>query len=172
MVFSQRYGKEQTSSQSTKNSKNLKQNYCPISLLPIFSKVFEKLMFDSLYEHLSLYKLLDPNQSRFRPVDSVINQLLTIVHSAFVAFDCRSSLDAHSVYLDTSKAFYRVWHDGLIYKLRQNGVSGQCLALIRSFLADRMQRTVLYGKKSQWENLCRSSTGINFRSSLFPYVHK
>ena len=50
-----------------KNSKNLKQNYRPISLLPILGKILEKLMFDSLYEHLSLHELLNPNQSGFRP---------------------------------------------------------------------------------------------------------
>ena len=50
------------------------------------------------------------------------------------------------------KAFDRVWHAGFIHKQRQNGVSVQFLKLIQSFLADRMQRTVLYGKASNWEN--------------------
>ena len=50
-----------------KNNKNLKQNYRPISLVPILGKVLEKLMFDSLYEHLSFHELLNPNQSGFRP---------------------------------------------------------------------------------------------------------
>ena len=85
--------------------------------------------------------------------DFTINHLISIVqifHSIFVAFDCDPPLDVRSVYLDISKAFDRVRHCGLIYKLRRNGVSGQLLTLIQSFLADRIQRTVLNGKTSQW----------------------
>ena len=76
-----------------KSSKQLKQNYRPISLLPIFGKILEKLMFDSLYEHLNVNNLLNPNQSGFRPGDSTINQLLSIFHTIFTAFDCNPTLD-------------------------------------------------------------------------------
>ena len=125
----------------------------------------EKLIFDSLYEHLSLHEMLNPCQSGFRPGDSTINQLIFIVHSIFVAFDCSPPIDVRSVYLDISKAFDRVWHDGLIYKLRQTGVSGQLLSLIQSFLTDRMQRTVLNGKTSQRGKI---SAGVPQGSILGP----
>ena len=68
-----------------KNQKNLKQNYRPISLLPIFGKILGKLIFDTLYRHLEVYSLLNPNQSGFRPGDSTVNQLLSIVNSIFQA---------------------------------------------------------------------------------------
>ena len=68
----------------------------------------------------------------------------------FQAFDCNPTLEARSVYLDISKAFDRVWHKGLIYKLRGCGISGKLHTLIESFLANREQRTVLNGKTSQW----------------------
>ena len=126
-----------------KNEKNVKSNYRPISLLPIFGKMFEKLVYDSLYSHLVFCNLLNPNQSGFRPGDSTVNQLISITHTIFKAFDCNPSLDVRSVYLDISKAFDRVWHDGLIYKLKRCGVSGKLLSLIQSFLKDRKQRTVL-----------------------------
>ena len=84
--------------------------------------MLDKLIFDTLYEHLNMHGLLDPNQSGFRPGDSIINQLLTIVHTAFEAFDCNPPLDVRSVYLDISKAFDMVWHDGLIFKLRRCGI--------------------------------------------------
>ena len=71
----------------------------------------EKLIFDSLYEHLSLHEMLNLNQSGFRPRDSTINQLISIVHYNFVAFDCYPQLDVRSVYLHISKTFDRVWHD-------------------------------------------------------------
>ena len=91
-----------------KNEKNLKENYRPISLLPIFGKILEKLMFDMLYRHLESNSLLNPNQSGFRPGDSTVYQLLSIVNSISQAFDCSPPLDVHSVYLDISKAFDRV----------------------------------------------------------------
>ena len=57
-----------------KNEKNVKGNYRPISLLPIFGKILEKLMYDSLYSHLVSRELLNPNQSGFRTGDSTVNQ--------------------------------------------------------------------------------------------------
>ena len=92
-----------------KNEKNLKGKYGPISLLPVFRKIFKRIIFDSLYSHLVSYKLLNPNQSDFRAGDSTINQLISITHTIFKAFDCNPPLDVRSVYLDIPKAFDRVW---------------------------------------------------------------
>ena len=147
------------------NEKNLKGNYRPISLLPIFGKMLEKLIYDSLYSHLVSHELLNPNQSGFRPGDSTVNQLLSITHAISKAFDCNPPLDVRSVYLDISKAFDRVWHDGLIYKLKRCGVSGQLLFLIQSFLKDRKQRTVLNGQSSNWGDI---SAGVPQGSILGP----
>ena len=127
-----------------KNEKNLNGNYRPIPLLPIFGKILEKLIYDSLYTHLVSSELLNPNQSGFRPGESTVNQLISITHTIFKAFDCNPPLDVRSVYLDISKAFDRVWHDGLIYKLKRCGVSGNILTLIISFLKERKQRRQEY----------------------------
>ena len=75
------------------NEKNLKANYRPISLLPIFGKVLEKLVCDSLYSHLASCAFLDTNQLGFRPGDSSITQLISITHSVYKAFDCNPPLD-------------------------------------------------------------------------------
>ena len=83
-------------------------------------------------------KLLNPNQSGFRPSNSCINQLLVITHEIFEAFDCNPSLEVRSVFLDISKAFDKVWHEGLLYKLKPMGISG------------RFQRIVLNGQTSSW----------------------
>ena len=69
------------------------------------------------------------------------------------------------MYLDISKAFDRVWHDGLIYKLKRCGVAGQLLLLIQSFLKDRKQRTVLNGQSSTWGDI---SAGVPQGSILGP----
>ena len=148
-----------------KNEKNLKGNYRPISLLPIFGKILEKLIYDSLYSHLVSSELLNPNQSGFRPGDSTVNQLISMTHTIFEAFDCNPPLDVRSVYLDISKAFDRVWHDGLTFKLKRCGVSGNLLALIKSFLKDRRQRTVLNEQSSSWGDI---SAGVPQGSILGP----
>ena len=131
-----------------KNKNNVNSNYRSISLLPIFGKILEKLMYDSLYTHFVFCDLLDPNQSGFRPGDSTVNQLISITHEIFKVFDCNPPLDVRSVYLHISKAFDRVWQEGLIYKLKRCGVSGLLLTLIEGFLKDRKQRTVLNGQCS------------------------
>ena len=154
-----------------KNEKNVKGNYRPISLLPIFGKILEKLIFDSLYSHLVSSKLLNPNQSGFRPGDSTINQLISITQTIFTAFDCNPPLDVRSVYLDISKAFDRVWHDGLIYKLKRCGVSGQLLSLIQNFLKNRKQRTVLNGQASNWGDILAGVPQGSILGPLFFLVY-
>ena len=57
------------------------------------------------------------NQSGFRPSDSCVNQLLAITHERFEAFDYNPSLEVRSVFLDISKVFDKVWHEGFLYKL-------------------------------------------------------
>ena len=91
-----------------KMKKNAKSNYRPIPLLPIFGKIFEKLMYDSLYSLFVFCDLLNPNQSGFRLGDSTVNQLISITHEIFKAFDCYPPLDVRSLYLDISKAFDKV----------------------------------------------------------------
>ena len=67
-------------------------------------------------------KLLNPNQSGFRPFDSCINQLLAITHEIFEAFDYNLPLEVRSVFLDMSKPFDKVWQEGLLYKLKSTGI--------------------------------------------------
>ena len=65
-------------------------------------------------------------------------------------FDCSPSLDVRSVLLDISKAFDKVWHEGLIYKIKSMGISGELLNLLENYLSDRYQMVVLNGQTSSW----------------------
>ena len=133
-----------------KNDKQLVKNYRSISLLPIFGKIFEKIIFDRLYKFLLQEELLNLNQSGFRPSDSCVNQLIAITHEIFEAFDCNPSLEVRSVFLDISKAFDKVWHEGLLYKVKSMGISGEFYNLLENYLSDRFQRVLLNGQASSW----------------------
>ena len=108
-------------------------------------------MHPRLYEEIKyIVILLTPHQSGFQPGDSTINQLLSITHKIYGSFDNVPSLETRAVFLDLSKAFDRVWHESLLYKLECNGISGKLLSLLRNFLTNRQQRVVLNGKNSSW----------------------
>ena len=94
------------------------KNYRPVLLLPICSKIFEKVIFNSLFKYLDDNNFLTSNQSDFQPGDSCAHQLLSITHDIYKAFDANLSLDVRVVFLDLPKAFSRVWDDGLMYKLK------------------------------------------------------
>ena len=107
-------------------------------------------MFNRVYKFLLEERLLNPNQSGFRPSDSCINQLLAITHEMFEAFDCNPPLEVRSVFLDISKAFDKVWHEGLIHKIKSMGISGELCKLLENFLSGRYQRVLLNGQTSSW----------------------
>ena len=79
-----------------------------------------------------LNHLIPHNQSGFKAGDSCINQLLSITHEIYKSFD--DVLDVRGVFLDISKAFDKLWHKGLLYKLKQKGISGNLLDTITDFL--------------------------------------
>ena len=150
-----------------KNDKQIVSNYRPISLLPICGKIFEKLLFNNIYNHLNEQNLLNPNQSGFRPSDSTVNQLLAITHEIFRPFDCNPSLEVRSVFLDISKAFDKVWHQGLLFKLKSMGISGKLYSLIENYLSNRVQRVLLNGQTSNWEPIL---AGVPQGSILGPFL--
>ena len=78
--------------------------------------------------------------------DSGINHLLSINHEILNAFD--KGLEVHVIFPDISKAFDKVWHDGLIFKLRQNGINRDIINILQDFLHNRKERIVLNGQCS------------------------
>ena len=81
-------------------------------LLPFCGKVFERLIYNSLFEFCIANELISANQSRFKPGVSCINQFLSITHEICKFFD--DGYEVRGVFFDISKAFDNVWHNVLI----------------------------------------------------------
>ena len=77
---------------------DLIKSYCPVSLLPIFGKNFERLIFNFLFKYTDENELLNPSQSDFCPFDSCVNQLLSINHEILSNFDCGVPKDIRAVF--------------------------------------------------------------------------
>ena len=127
-----------------KDDKQRLKNYRPISLLPISGKIFEKIIFNELFKFFIENELISPNQLWFKPDGSCINQLLAVTHEIYKSFD--DGFEVRGVLLDISMAFDKVWHEGLIFKLEQNGIPGNLLNLLCDFLRNRKQRVLLNGQ--------------------------
>ena len=123
------------------------KNYRPVSLLSVVSKVFEKLVNNRIVDHLEKCGLFSDFQYGFRSSRSTAD-LLTVVSDG-IAWAFNRSWATRAVALDMSKVFDRVWHAGLLHKLKSYGISGQIFSLISSFLSNRRLRVVLDGNSSQ-----------------------
>ena len=77
-----------------KGNKDLINNYRPVSLLPIFRKIYEKCIYDTLYNYFEGNDLLSKSESGFCRSDSCVSQLLSITHKIFKGFDANPLLDA------------------------------------------------------------------------------
>ena len=77
--------------------------------------------------------------------------MLSISHEILSAFDI--CLKVRGLFLDISNAFDKVWHAGLIYKLRQNGIRGDLINILNDFLTNRKQRVVLNDQCSSWVDI-------------------
>lgn len=122
-------------------------NYRPVSLLSVSSKIFEKIVFKNLFNFLRENNIISPHQSGFQPGDSTTNQLAYLYHVFCQALD--SKKDMRIVFCDISKAFDRVWHRGLLFKLSKIGVKGKLLDFFKDYLTNRYQRVVIQGQCSE-----------------------
>ena len=148
-----------------KNNRQIKSNYRPISLLPLCGKLLEKIVFDQVYSYLNTHNLLSKNQSGFRPGDSTIYQLISITSNIYESFEKYD--ETRAIFLDISKAFDKMWHEGVIYKLKCNGISGKLLEFFENYLENRHQRVVLNGIESDWKKL---EAGVPQGSVLGPLL--
>ena len=111
----------------------------------MFGNIFERILFKDLFNYFHKNHFFTKCQPGFLPGDSYISQLLSIVHNISSSFDCDPAIDVRGVFLDISKAFDKVWHDGIIFKLETYGIKGIW------HLHARYQKVVLNGQTSTWE---------------------
>jgi len=140
-------------------------NYRPISLLSVVSKILEKVVFKHVYNYFYATDLLSSHQSGFRPGDSTVNQLAYLYHTFCQAIDAKK--DIKIVFCDVSKAFDKVWHKGLLYKLHKTGVRGRLLSWFENYLSQRLQRVVIKGQHSSWGGI---EAGVPQGSVLGPLL--
>ena len=128
-----------------KGAKDHVENYRPISLLPIVSKVFERCVLNSIKENL--YHVISPKQHGFCIGRSCVTNLLEALDHIGSLF--HSSSQVYIIYLDMSKAFDKVSHRRLVHKLIQAGFGGNLLNWFSSYLSGRRQRVTVLGATSE-----------------------
>ena len=124
-----------------KGDSSLPSNYRPISLLNTMEKVFEKIIFKHLFNFFHENQFFTCCQSGFMPGDSTVNQLTYLYNTFCSALD--KGLEVRVIFFDISKAFDKVWHKGLLFKLERAGIRGNLLRWLSDYLSDRRQRVVI-----------------------------
>jgi len=128
-----------------KNREHL-NNYRPISLLPTFAKLIEKLVHKRLYNFLSSQSLFYPSQYGFRPQHSTNHAVHEFIDNTIQSVENKKH--TLSVFLDLSKAFDTIDHTILINKLNWYGVRGRALDWFKSYLSRRKQYVQYYKSSS------------------------
>ena len=121
-------------------------NYRPVSLMSVTCKIFEHVICHHIWEHLEQYNVLTDFQYGFRKRRSCETQLIVTLHDLVTAVNEGKQVDAF--FLDFSKAFDRVPHERLLYKLNY-GIQGDLLAWIKNFLTQRTRSVTLEGVTSR-----------------------
>ena len=133
-------------------------------------KVFEKLVNNRIVNHLEKCGLLSDFQYGFRSSRSIADFITVVSDRIARAFNrCRVT---RAVALDIYKAFDRVWHNGLLHKLRPYGISCHIFGLISYFLSNRRLRAVLDGKSSQEYPVNAGVPQGPFLVLHFPTIHQ
>ena len=104
-----------------------------------------------LFNFLNANNLITCLQYGFVPGCSTVNQLVSIYDTFCKALE--EGKEVWSIFCDVSKAFDRVWHKGLLLKLRSIGITGPLLTWFSDYLSNRKQRVVLLGTCSDWSDI-------------------
>lgn len=148
-----------------KGDKHSFANYRPITILPCFSKVLEKIVYNRMTSHLEKYELLNNNQYGFRARHSCEHALIDL-HDKLLN-NINNNLHSFGIFLDLSKAFDLINHDILLYKLPFFGIRGTAWDWFFSYLNDRKQFTVYKNSNSTYST---TQCGVPQGSILGPLL--
>ena len=140
-------------------------NYRPISMLSVFSKIFEKLIHKALTDHLESHNILNDSQYGFRKKRSTLHALINAMENVCQSVD--SKQHTLGIFVDFSKAFDVLNHSILLRKLSHYGIRGKILELLTSYLTERQQYVSYGGIES---TILTTSTGVPQGSVLGPLL--
>lgn len=146
-----------------KGAKNEVTNYRPISKLCLLAKIFERLVFDQMYE--SFKNIIIPQQHGFVRARSTSSNLVTFLDYITVNMDRGNQID--TVYTDYSKAFDRLDHNILLRKLSALGIHGDLYRWFVSYVTNRTQAVAMNGCTSDWVSI---TSGVPQGSLLGPLL--
>ena len=146
-------------------------NYRPISILPAFSKILEKIMATKLLRYFDKYNLFYRHQYGFRPKHSTIHPIIQLLNQITNENDKASKNLTLSVFIDLSKAFDTINHDILLKKLNNLGIRGIANLWFKSYLSDRNQYMVINDVRSSMEkNSLWCPTGVHIGTHSVPHL--
>ena len=138
------------------------KNYRPVSILPVLSKIYERVMQQQINSFIE--NCLSPFMCGYRKGYNPQHVLITLIEKWKKSLDDKEYSGV--VFMDLSKAFETINHDLLIAKLDAYGFDKAALKLMKSYLTNRWQRTKINTSFSSWNMIVWCSTGICIRPTL------
>ena len=126
-------------------------NYRPISVLPVLARIFDKIIYNQLYDYLDKNKLLFPNQSGFKALHSTVTCLLNNTDDWYVNMD--DGKYTANIFIDLKEAFDTVDHDILLAKLQKYGADNLEFAWLLSYLTNRQHYCKVHEVSSKTEDI-------------------
>lgn len=152
-----------------KGSRQVMGNYRPISILPVISKIFEKVVVSQIQDFIAKHSIILNNQFGFQQGKNTIDAVNSFIEKISTSIDKNSKVAG--IFCDLTKAFDSVNHELLIYKLEKYGIRGSALKWLKSYLSNRKQRVkiALNGANyySDWKTV---SQGVPQGSILGPVL--
>ena len=141
-------------------------NYRPISVLSVVAKIFEKLIFEKLYEYLNNNNQITASQCGFRSLHSTLTALIEATDKWSI--NIVNKLLNGVIFIDLKKAFDTIDHTILLRKLQMCGVDQNGIKFFESYLSNRSQRRCVNGQLSEAVGLtCGVPQGSNLGPPLF-----
>ena len=130
-----------------KGSKDKIENYRPISVLPIFGKMFEKILYKPVYSFVTSKNIISENQFGFRANHSTSHAIHNSIN--FIKSSHAKGKHVLGVFIKISKAFDTIDHEILLHKLSNCGIRGNSHDIVQSYLSDRYQRVKIDNQNSE-----------------------